>query len=85
MPELDIAGHKFVDGVCRLKVRRDEEDHDCARHLVDLLCVALADVGKKDIAHIGDLNQSEYLSIEAYRTRLFEKIINATHAVADGS
>lgn len=33
----------------------------------------------------GDLNESEYLSIETYRNKLIEKITDANHAVADGS
>ena len=81
MPEeLTIAGHKFIDGVCRTKVRRDNEDADCNRHLVDLMCVTPADIGKPHIACSGDLRDYEYNTIALYRDKSIQRIDDANKA-----
>lgn len=63
-----IAGHTFVDmmhgRVC-----------ECGRRWDEISGATRADIGKPNIAHRGDLNESEYLEIEVERDRYWNALV----------
>jgi hypothetical protein len=60
-----IAGHLFIESVfgpvCSIG--------ECVRLWVEIEDVTESDVGKRDIAHAGELNGSEYSEIKEERQR----------------
>lgn len=61
-----IAGHSFVWGVCT-----------CGRRWTDIRNTTQADVGKPNIAHIGNINAREVTEIEAERMAEDSRIADA--------
>jgi len=62
-----IAGHEFINGKC-----------DCGRLWLDIRNTGTADIGARDIAHVGTLSATELNQILLEKTAEEDRIVNAT-------
>lgn len=79
---MNIAGHVFQNGRCTLI---NGDGNACGRAWNDIRNTVREEIGNKDIAHTGTLNEREYLEIEQRRNLENQVMADAMAAVAAGA